>query len=158
MQNQPTMQEPTLNPESVAKEIVEHFEMMGVENITPLKTANVLAMQHMLEKVFAKVEQRARDEERKKKPPFPPHKGELSLSHNPHLSVYETVKQHLEGREDYFDEWATPTSREKAIKTNELWVIHWYPNTPVGFNTLAGATLEEILESLTPPTTNERKE
>lgn len=65
------MQEPTLNPETVAKEIVEHFEMMGVENITPLKTANVLAIKHILEKVFAKVKQQARDEERERFKPNP---------------------------------------------------------------------------------------
>lgn len=30
-------------------------------------------------------------------------------------------------------EWASDEEREKAIATNEIWELHWYPDTPVGF-------------------------
>lgn len=34
------------------------------------------------------------------------------------------------------------------MKTDSLLTLHWYPNTPVGFNTIHGATLKEIFEAL----------
>lgn len=81
---------------------------------------------------------------------LPKHKAGLSLDHNPHKGVYETVEQYVNGMPDYFDDecWATPTSKQRAIETNELWVIQWYPNTPVGFNNMAGATLDELLKAV----------
>lgn len=79
---------------------------------------------------------------------FPEHKAGLTLMHNEHKSLYETAEQYLNSREDYFDDeaFATDTSKQRCIETNEIWELHWYPNTPVGFNNIVGATLEEVLE------------
>jgi len=79
---------------------------------------------------------------------FPKHEAGLSLKHNEHHELYEKIAGYIEERRDYFDDdvWATQTSKQRAIETDSLWVLHWYPNSPVGFNVVAGATLEEVLK------------
>jgi hypothetical protein len=77
---------------------------------------------------------------------LPEHKGELSITHNRHKSNYETVEECLswgEGVSD--DEFATPTTKQKMIDTNEMWECQWYPDTPVGFCRVFASTLEELL-------------
>lgn len=78
---------------------------------------------------------------------LPPHKGSLSIEHNEHTTNYQTVAEYLSDTQwaPSEDEWVTPTSKERAIATNSLWTMRVYPNTPVGFYRLAGATLEELL-------------
>ena len=80
---------------------------------------------------------------------LPEHKASLTIRHNEHKDYYQTVKQFLDEREQMMniedDDWATPTSKERAMATDSLWELRWYPNTPVGFNMIFGATLEEVL-------------
>lgn len=77
---------------------------------------------------------------------FPKHNCGLYLTHNRHKDMYETVEDLLNG-EDKPDDWATKTSRERAIKNDELWELQWYPDTPVGFHRIYAATLEEVLKA-----------
>ena len=74
---------------------------------------------------------------------LPEHKCGLHLSHNEHRDVYETVEEFYEA-EDFIssDEW------HKAVAEDSVWVLHWYPNTPVGFNRIAASTLEAIEDKL----------
>ena len=76
---------------------------------------------------------------------LPAHKAALYLRHNEHLGVYKTVQDRLD--EGYIDDdhWVSPEQREKAIATNELWELQWYPSTPVGFCLLRGADLDVVL-------------
>jgi len=70
---------------------------------------------------------------------LPEHKCGLHLSHNEHRDVYETVEQFYEA--DFFvssEEWC------KAIAEDSVWVLHWYPETPIGFYRVAASTLEAI--------------
>lgn len=76
---------------------------------------------------------------------LPKHKGELSITHNGHKSNYETIQDYTDLLNADDEDWATPTSKEIAIKNDELWEMQWYPNTPIGFNKIYGATLEEII-------------
>ena len=39
-------------------------------------------------------------------------------------------------------QWASEDEREKAIKNNTVWTIHWYPDTPVGFTCVGASTFE----------------
>lgn len=81
---------------------------------------------------------------------FPEHKCGLYLTHNEHKDYYQTAEQaikELEERDNMSIDWATPTSRQRCIDTNEIWSLQWYPNTPVGFNIIHGATLEEVIEA-----------
>lgn len=75
---------------------------------------------------------------------FPEHKASLNITHNGHKDNYETVEEHLEWMKAEDDEWATPTSKERAIKNDSLWVLQIYPNTPVGFYRVYGATFDEL--------------
>lgn len=78
---------------------------------------------------------------------LPLHKAGLYLNHNEHLCYYETAEKWIEDREahDIADDWSSPDARQRCIDTNEVWVLHWYPQNPVGFFCIAGPTLEEVL-------------
>ena len=83
---------------------------------------------------------------------FPKHDCELILNHNQCRSYYETVAQYVaedEGRPEnqQYLEWVSPEQRQKAIDTNEIWVLQWYPNTPIGFNVLAACDLNVLLKA-----------
>jgi hypothetical protein len=87
---------------------------------------------------------------------LPKHACGLTLEHNPHLNIYMTVEQYLKnehsnwGNEDNVGDFPGG-EREKAIATNELWTLHWYPDTPVGFYRVAASTLEALLAAANEP-------
>lgn len=70
---------------------------------------------------------------------LPEHKCGLHLSHNEHRDVYETIEEFYDP-EDFIstEEWG------KAVAEDSVWVLHWYPNTPIGFIRIAASTLEAI--------------
>lgn len=74
---------------------------------------------------------------------LPKHKCALHLEHNVHRSVYETVEQWCQENEIF--EWKDEESKQRAIATDEVWTLQWYPETPVGFCAVAAPTLEELL-------------
>ena len=74
---------------------------------------------------------------------LPPHKCGLYLTHNEHLDVYESVDQFYDPRD-----FTSPDEWDKAISENNVWVLQWYPDTPVGFHRIAASTLEVIKEKL----------
>jgi hypothetical protein len=78
---------------------------------------------------------------------FPSHKASLTLTHNDHLGVYETVAGAIENKSFGYeaDRWVSDEQREKAIRTNECWTLQWYPDTPVGFYALSAADLDVLL-------------
>lgn len=80
---------------------------------------------------------------------LPEHKASLCLEHNEHKSSYETIEEwaHFLGLED--EEWAAPEEREKAIREDSLWMLQWYPDTPIGFYRIAASSLEAIRDYFT---------
>lgn len=69
-----------------------------------------------------------------------------SICHNEHKLVYDSVK-------DYTDrlqccEWVSDEEKAKAIATDELWEVRWYPITPVGFCHWHASSLEAIADKL----------
>jgi hypothetical protein len=79
---------------------------------------------------------------------FPPHECGLYLNHNEHRDYYQSVEDWLGGLEHLQDDdvWGTPEAKQRAIDTDEVWRLQWYPNTPVGFNVVCAPTLDEVLE------------
>lgn len=74
---------------------------------------------------------------------LPEHACGLYLEHNRDRNYYLTVAQALANNgED--DHWVSPEERAKAIATNELWTLQWYPDTPIGFNLLAASSLDAL--------------
>lgn len=46
------------------------------------------------------------------------------------------------GADDDRITWASEEDRAKAIATNSVWTIQWYPDTPVGFICVAASTFD----------------
>lgn len=77
---------------------------------------------------------------------FPRHKASLHLTHNQHKAYYETVQ------ECYPDDrnakaWVNEEQKAKAIETQEVWELQWYPHTPVGSLSLLAADLDVLLNA-----------
>ena len=71
----------------------------------------------------------------------------MSIQHNPHAGVYETIEKWLEHRDLNGDgECITPEDRAEILHTGEVWTISWCPDTPVGSRFVAAATLDRALE------------
>ena len=70
---------------------------------------------------------------------LPEHKCGLHLIHNEHRDVYETVEQFYD-----VDDFISEEEWHKAVAEDSVWVLHWYPNTPVGFTRIAASTLDDI--------------
>ena len=78
---------------------------------------------------------------------FPPHKASLYLTHNEHLSNYETVAQAIEDGDFGMRDWVSEEQKQKAIAANDCWILQWYPDTPIGFYVRAAADLDVLLEA-----------
>lgn len=76
---------------------------------------------------------------------LPAHAAGLMLEHNEHLVHYETLEQYLAQLDLAPNEWAAPCERERCLAAGSIWVLWWYPHTPVGVCRLAGATLATVL-------------
>lgn len=76
---------------------------------------------------------------------LPNHKSGLYLEHNDHRNVYETIEEWLSQRDDMY-QWKDEESKQRAIATDEIWTLQWYPVTPIGFYAIAAPTLEELLK------------
>lgn len=81
---------------------------------------------------------------------FPAHKCGLFLSHNEHRDYYLTAAAWIaeqEATEYCVFSWVNPEQRQQAIDADEVWVLQWYPETPVGFHALAAADLDILLDA-----------
>jgi hypothetical protein len=76
---------------------------------------------------------------------LPTHKCGLYLTHNEHRDCYEPLADFIDTREGLADDFESPLEFRRSLETDELWVLQWYPETPVGFNRVAAATLEDVL-------------
>lgn len=73
----------------------------------------------------------------------------LHLSFNSHKSSYRTLKQAMEDQPDYYDseDFVSPNEMQRAIESDTVWTLQWYPNTPVGFNVMHAHSLEALLKA-----------
>lgn len=77
---------------------------------------------------------------------FPEHKCGLYLTHNEHKDYYLTAEQWLDDRGGAYVDWPDEAERRKAIETNEVWTLQWYPKTPIGSYYLGAASLDRLME------------
>ena len=75
---------------------------------------------------------------------FPRHEAGLFLKHNEHKDYYQSAQEWIEEHLDRYS-WKNEKAKEEAIETNEIWTLHWYPITPIGFYSIAAPTLEDLL-------------
>ena len=74
---------------------------------------------------------------------LPRHECGLYLEHNPDRGYYQTVAEWSDHTRE--DAWISEEEKARAIETNELWVLHWYPDTPIGAYRGAASSLEALL-------------
>lgn len=74
---------------------------------------------------------------------FPSHVCGLSLDHNAHKNVYESIEQ-------YYDKdcFVSPGGFNKAVCDDNVWSLQWYPDTPVGFYQVCASSLELLLDAV----------
>lgn len=76
---------------------------------------------------------------------LPPHIS-LSLAHNEHALYYVNVAAWLGEVEGYKPpSFQDAAARQRAIDTNSIWTLQWYPDTPASFLHIAAPTLDELL-------------
>lgn len=74
---------------------------------------------------------------------LPKYKCALYLSHNDHKSVYQDIDTNYDIRD-----FISPEEYEKAIAEDSVWLLQWYPHTPVGSTTLLASSLEALQKHL----------
>lgn len=72
--------------------------------------------------------------------------GSFSIEWNPHRTNYETIEQWSSRFLDELD-WVSPEEKERAIREDSMFVLQWYPVSPIGFNYWAASSLEAIADS-----------
>jgi len=73
---------------------------------------------------------------------LPEHKCGLYLENNAHKDVYETIENYYQFLDD--DQWVSSEEKAKAIETDNVWTLQWYPDTPIGFHKIGASSLEAI--------------
>lgn len=76
---------------------------------------------------------------------FPQHECGLYLTHNQHRDYHQTLSEYIQDHE-LEEDFENAKTMARAIETDELWELQWYPHTPVGFIRVVAPTLEEVLE------------
>lgn len=85
-------------------------------------------------------------------------KGEYSsliVTFNDHASNYTTAAREAAdplGTPDMLlgdrEDWVSDAEYQKALNTNSVWRLQWYPDTPVGFCTLFASSLQVLIDHL----------
>lgn len=90
-------------------------------------------------------------------------KGEFSSIHigfnDEHSCNYCSAQKYADeyGQYEPGDMWISDEDRTLALRTNSVWSIQWYPDTPVGFYRKYASSLPKLLEAVLaefPETTN----
>lgn len=80
---------------------------------------------------------------------LPEHKCGLYLKHNQHRDVYQSAVDWCKDNDAdngvaAYD-FASEEAKQRAIATDEIWTLQWYPNTPICCHMIAAPTLDELL-------------
>lgn len=76
---------------------------------------------------------------------FPQPSIALTLNHNDHKTVYQTAEEWVVEHGDHYD-FRNDEQKARAIATDEIWTLLWFPITPVGHCAIAAPTLEELID------------
>jgi hypothetical protein len=69
----------------------------------------------------------------------------LRITFNDHTVNYQDARTWWETASDDergLADWASDEEREKALLLNSVWLIQWYPQTPIGFNAVWASSFE----------------
>lgn len=79
---------------------------------------------------------------------LPTHKCGLYLEHNACRDYHEDVAQYVaddDSRDPPLYSWESDEHKQRAVATNEIWTLQWYPERPSTFFAIAAPTLDELL-------------
>lgn len=74
---------------------------------------------------------------------LPEHKFGLYLSNNHHKLIGETIQECYDAKD-----FVSPEEYIKAIDENSVWVLGWYPETPIGYHVMAASSLQAIEDAI----------
>lgn len=77
---------------------------------------------------------------------LPKNEAGLQITHNEHKTYYQTVLGQAEHEDADVCDWVSEEEWAKAIESNEMWEILWYPYTPVGSRRIKASTLQALLD------------
>lgn len=66
-----------------------------------------------------------------------------SIEHNPHRACYDTIEKWLDLNSVDVD----PVELAQCLRTDELWVLYWYPSTPIGSCVVAASTFTRCVDA-----------
>jgi hypothetical protein len=79
---------------------------------------------------------------------FPPCVS-LTISFNDHATLYQTVAEWIADADmNNGQDWVSEDEKQRAIATDSVWVCQWYPDTPVGFCSLAASSFEALMRGV----------
>jgi hypothetical protein len=126
-----------------------HFRFSTRESL-PTKhfPSRVYTIWHGVVKNTTTMESFRKIEERQTTITFPEHKCGLTLEHNQHKNYYQSLLVWEEGLKSTGCGlgWLDDNERKLAIEYDSVWVLQWYPETPVGFHRLAAYNLQRLLK------------
>lgn len=75
----------------------------------------------------------------------------LSISFNEDNGPnYQTVAEMVEQNDPKDHDWISEEEKHKAVLTNRMWEIQWYPDTPIGFCRLCASSLSAVIKAVLP--------
>lgn len=77
---------------------------------------------------------------------LPKYKISLSITHNEHKIYYETIEDYINQNPDCPINFESEEIKQECIKTDSLWEMRWYPETPISFYMIGAPTLEGLLD------------
>jgi hypothetical protein len=81
---------------------------------------------------------------------WPAHEAGMQLSHNEHKTCYQSAKDWVEEEQDNYD-WESDEAKQRAIETDSIWTLIWFPETPTKSFGIAAPTFEELLRFANAP-------
>ena len=75
---------------------------------------------------------------------LPEYKISLTIVHNEYKNWYYTIEQGIQEIDE--NNWVSLEERDKALQTENIWNIQWYPDTPIGSYVYYASSLEVLLD------------
>lgn len=77
----------------------------------------------------------------------------LILSFNeacaPNYQTVREIEDEAEKQDDIHQfDWVSEEERQKAIESNSMWGLQYYPNTPNGFYAIAASSIEALIDRI----------
>lgn len=71
----------------------------------------------------------------------------MIIEHNDHKSIYQDLRDYLADKSNHIEDdmFRDADERQRCIDHDSLWMVQWYPDTPVGFSRVYASTLQAAM-------------